>query len=509
MGVCGSGSINDNESPTKENAEKYIEQKYEKGDTLGKGGSCKVVVCTERATSQKFALKIMQAREKINKELFEKEKDVLQKLSHQNIIQFKESHIDSLNYYIVTTLCEGGELFDRIVDKANPITEKRASELIRTMLEAIRHCHQKNIVHRDIKPENFVFKTKAQDSEMVLIDFGCAKIVEDETAYADLVGTPYYLAPESAVGHKYKRTGKVLKSSDLWAIGVIAYVCMTGRPPFNGHTNRDIFTAIIKKPLKFPQSVELSESFTDFCIKILKKSPKRRLVLEDALKHPWVLGQEASDKKIPDDVIRVLRQFNQQSKLKKAITKVLASNMGNEPKIKIQEHFKKLDKNNDGSLDLNELTQLLMQMGFPADEAQRDAEKIMEDTDTDNNGSIDFNEFAQIWQRKLLTVNENYIDAVFKVLDEDNNGQIEAAELAKVLGMEGKQNEEEIKSYIREVDSDGDGQLSYQEFKNAMLEKCDLRTGPVVGFELQAEDIEDIERFEYGVDIDAEGVEGY
>jgi len=505
MGICGSNSVNDNDVPAKENAEKYIDQKYEKGVTLGKGGSCKVVVCTERATSQKFALKIMQAREKINKELFEKERDVLQKLNHPNIIQFKECHVDNTNYYIVTTLCEGGELFDRIVDKANPITEKRASELILTMLKAIQHCHDKNIVHRDIKPENFVFKTKAQDSEMVLIDFGCAKVVEDSTTYADLVGTPYYLAPESAVGHKYQRTGKVLKSSDLWAIGVIAYVCMTGRPPFNGHSNRDIFTAIIKKPLKFPQSVELSNSFTDFCIKILKKSPKRRLVLTDALEHPWVLGQEASDKKIPDDVIRVLRQFNQQSKLKKAITKVLASNMGNEPKHKIQAHFKKLDKNNDGSLDLAELTTLLVEMGFSERVAKTDAKNIMAETDADKSGSIEFEEFAQIWQRKLLTVNENYIDAVFKVLDEDNNGQIEAAELAKVLGMEGKQNEEEIKSYISEVDTDNDGQLSYEEFKNAMLEKCDLRgTGPVVGYELQQKDIEDIERSEVGVDIDAE-----
>jgi len=506
MGICGSSSANETNAPTKENPDKYISQKYSTGATLGKGGSCKVLVCTERATSQKFALKIMQVREKINKELFAKEEKVLKMLNHPNIIQFKESHVDSSNYYLVTTLCEGGELFDRIVDKTNPITEKRASELIRTMLEAIKHCHEKQIVHRDIKPENFVFKTKAQDSQMVLIDFGCAKIVEDEKSYTDLVGTPYYLAPESAVGHKYNRTGKVLKSSDLWAIGVIAYVCMTGRPPFNGHSNRDIFTAIIKKPLKFPQTIDLSKSFCDFCINILKKSPKRRLKLELALTHPWVKGEEASDKEIPEDVIRVLRQFNQQSKLKKAITKVLASNMGNEPKVKIQEHFNRLDKNNDGSLDIDELTTLLVGLGFSRSEAEQDAKNIMEDADTDRSGSIEFKEFAQIWQRKLLTVNENYIDAVFKVLDDDNNGTIEANELAKVLGMEGKQNEDEIKSYISEVDTDNDGKLSYEEFKNAMLEKSVLKNNnAVVGFELNQGDIEDIERNDIGnVDIDAE-----
>merc|ERR1719273_2769518 len=150
------------------------------------------------------------------------------------------------------------------------------------MLSAIDHCHRKNIVHRDLKPENFVFKTEDQDSDMVLIDFGCAKVVKDDVEYKDLVGTPYYLAPESAAGHKYIRTGAVLKSSDIWSIGVIAFVLMTGRPPFNGHSNTEIFSSIIKKPLKFPATVKLSQDFLKFCKEMLKKSPKRRMTLEKA-----------------------------------------------------------------------------------------------------------------------------------------------------------------------------------------------------------------------------------
>merc|ERR1719273_2135587 len=169
------------------------------------------------------------------------------------------------------------------------------------MLQAIEHCHAKNVVHRDLKPENFVFKTKAQNSEMFLIDFGCAKIVKDDEEYKDLVGTPYYLAPESAAGHKYIRTGAVLKCSDIWSIGVIAYVLMTGRPPFNGHSNTEIFSSIIKKPLKFPAGVKLSKSFIDFVKKMLKKSPKQRMKLKMALAHPWVSGEQASDKELSSD----------------------------------------------------------------------------------------------------------------------------------------------------------------------------------------------------------------
>jgi len=468
----------------------YISNKYESGITLGKGGSCRVLQCTKKATGEKFALKIMAKQEKMNAELWEKERDILQMLDHDNIMTFVESHDDSDNYYIVSELYEGGELFDRIVDQNNPLTETRVSELVRTMLLAIQHCHSKDIVHRDIKPENFVFKSKDKNSDMVLIDFGCAKQVEDKTPYKDLVGTPYYLAPESAVGHKYIRTGLVLKSSDVWSIGVIAYVMLTGRPPFNGQTNTEIFQNIIKKPLKFPHKVKLSKPFIEFCQLMLKKSPKRRMKLEAALKHPWVQGKNTSNTKVAEDVIRVLRQFNQQSKLKKAITKTLATNMGTEPQKKIREQFDRLDKNGDGALDATELSLLLIDMGFTKTQAQSEASKIIKSTDDDGSGEIEFDEFAQIWQRKLLSVNDSYIHAVFSVLDEDGNGTIEAHELAKVLNMKDEGDEEKVQELIKEVDTDGDGVISWEEFYAAMVEKGDFGgKGADVGQELNENDL--------------------
>jgi len=470
--------------------EDYIKKTYNQGETLGKGGSCRVVACTEYESGKKFALKIMSNQEKMNFELFEKERDILLMLKHPNIMKFVEAHTDKTGYYIVSELYEGGELFDRIVDHKNPLTETRVSNLVRTMLLAIQHCHSKNIVHRDIKPENFVFKTMDKNSEMVLIDFGCAKQVEDNTAYKDLVGTPYYLAPESAVGHKYIRTGLVLKSSDIWSIGVIAYVMLTGRPPFNGQTNTEIFQNIIKKQLKFPAKVKLSKHFIEFCQLMLKKSPKRRLKLEAALAHKWVQGKSTSDDKVSEDVIRVLRQFNQQSKLKKAITKTLAANMGSEPQKKIKEQFDRLDKNGDGALDANELSLLLIDMGFTKIQAHQEAKKIIQSTDVDNSGEIEFNEFAQIWQRKLLSVNDSYIHAVFSVLDEDGNGKIEAHELAKVLNMKGDGSDEKIAELIKEVDSDGDGVISWEEFHAAMVEKGDFGAdGADVGQELDVNEL--------------------
>jgi len=489
MGTCFSTGRRST-TELKPEGDVYIAKKYEQGETLGKGGSCRVVQCTERSSGVKYALKIMSKREKMNAELWEKEKNILSMLDHEYIMTFIESHDDSINYYIVSELCEGRELFDRIVDQSNQLTERRVSELVRTMLLAIKHCHDKNIVHRDIKPENFVFKSMDKNSDMVLIDFGCAKVVEDDTPYKDLVGTPYYLAPESAVGHKYIRTGNVLKSSDVWSIGVIAYVMLTGRPPFNGQTNTEIFQNIIKKPLKFPHKVKLSKNFIDFCQLMLKKSPKRRMKLKNALDHPWVQGKDTSNAKVAEDVIRVLRQFNQQSKLKKAITKTLATNMGTEPQKKIREQFDRLDKNGDGALDASELSLLLIDMGFTKTQAHSEASKIIKSTDADGSGEIEFDEFAMIWQRKLLSVNDSYIHAVFSVLDEDGNGTIEAHELAKVLNMQGDGDDEKIKELIDEVDTDGDGVISWEEFYAAMVEKGGIGTkGADVGQELNESDL--------------------
>jgi len=497
MGICGSSSPGPNASSNEianagnpeevfgktTNPNGYIKARYTQGRTLGKGGSCRVVEATDQADkTKKYALKIMSLRERMNQDLWQKEKTILKALGeHKNIIKFVEAHQDSTGYYILSELCEGGELFDRIVDKNNPITEKRASELVNTMLTAIKHCHDRNIVHRDLKPENFVFKTKAKDSDMVLIDFGCAKVVEDDKEYKDLVGTPYYLAPESAAGHKYIRTGKILKASDVWSIGVISYVIMTGRPPFNGHSNTEIFSSIIKKPLKFPVQVNLTKDFIDFCQHMLKKSPKRRMTLHKALDHRWVKGEAASDKAISEDVIRVLRQFNQQSKLKKKITKTLADHMGSEPQKKIREHFDRLDKNGDGALDASELALLLKDMGYSPSEAMVEAKKMISSSDNDASGEIEFDEFAQIWQRKLLTVNQSYIHAVFTVLDEDGSGEIEIDELAKVLDMDLDKNREELMEIIKEVDSDGNGKLNFQEFQQAMMEKKSDRPNKPVG----------------------------
>lgn len=436
--------------------------------TLGKGASCRVVEAINKSDpSEKLAIKIMSKDKAITKTLYNHEVKILTKLQHKNIIKLINNMQDDSNYYVLTGLCEGGELFDRIVNPNFNITEKTAAHLIRDMLLSLQYCHQKNIVHRDLKPENFVFETEEEDANIVLIDFGCAKEVNEETEYKELVGTVYYLAPElAAQTSKVPKTGKVLKAADVWSMGVIAFVMMTGRPPFKGRTNKEIFTNVIRDTLQFPDDIELSDGFKDFVKQALIKNPHKRISLEDAIRHPWVQGKDAKEIAINKEVVRYLRQFNYQSKLKKAITQCLARNMSEEPEKEVRRHFARLDKDGDEKLDEDELKLLLLDMGFAPSKAKGESMKIMEQADTNKNGTIEFDEFKAIWHRKLLSQHDQYIHRVFAVFDDNGDGEIDANELQEVLGEDfGK-----IVEMIQEVDIDKNGKISFEEFQKAMQE---------------------------------------
>jgi calcium-dependent protein kinase len=446
----------------------YAGYDFEKKKVLGEDASCKVVTAIRKNDKLAVAVKIMDKSRKIHGDMFKKEHAILKELSHPNIINLIETFQAKNKFYIVTELSQGGELFDRIVDPKFSMTEKIVSSYMMQVLEALNHLHSRNIVHRDLKPENFIFKSAAVDAPIILIDFGTALVVDDNEEYTDLVGTPFYLAPESA-SNRPSRTGKMLKSSDIWSAGIITYICLTGSPPFYGNTNRDICHAIVRNKVTFPDhKPPLSAGFQDFVGKALQKRWKKRITMDEAMQHNWILGEAATENKINVDAVRSLRQFNYQSKLKKAVSGILASNMGEGPSERVLKHFKSLDKDGDDRLSVEELEALFQEVGYQNDTATAEAQRVMSEVDKDQDGHISLEEFGIVWQRKLLAVNEQYIKAVFGVLDNDNNGEITAAELGAVLE---DLSEEDVATIIKEADTNGDGKIQYKEFRNAMKER--------------------------------------
>jgi len=285
------------------NAEFNIMQHYSFGRTLEESLSSQILEVTEILTGKKFALKVMSKTDM--RVAFERETKILKLLQHPNIMAYKDSHSDSNYFYIVYELCTGGDLLDCLVDSDWCINEKRASELIGTMLLAVQHCHENHVVHRDLKPENFVFKTTDENSKICLIDFGCAKIVKDNVRYRDASVTHLYLAPEVVGGRRISRTGQIFKCSDMWSMGVIAYTMMTGQVPFYGMTAADIFNSILYDKLTFPEGTNnLSEPFQDFCKRLLMKSPHQRMTVSEALEHPWIQSRFVSPQVVPSSFCR-------------------------------------------------------------------------------------------------------------------------------------------------------------------------------------------------------------
>lgn len=136
--------------------------------------------------------------------MLEQELLVLMECDHPNIVKFYETYMDKKYYHIVMEFCEGGELFEHLIS-IGKFSEADAAAIIKQILSAIRHVHEKNIAHRDLKPENIIFEKSSSDSSnkinIKLIDFGLSKLLTiDNQVMMTKLGTPYYVSPEVLEG---------------------------------------------------------------------------------------------------------------------------------------------------------------------------------------------------------------------------------------------------------------------------------------------------------------------
>lgn len=280
---------------------------------LGKGRTCEVVEivskkCPTRESREgPYACKILKKGKIAMQKIYERECKILTLLQHENCIEFVNGYTDDEAHYIVTNLCDGGELFHRITTTDEPYNEDDGRRITHDMLLSVKHIHEKGIIHRDLKPENFMFDTKDRASKLRLIDFGSAVEVQHGKKYKELAGTPYYMSPESV--RNLNRTEFDLRATDVWSIGVITYVTMSRRPPFGGPTNKDIFTKILKYKLKWPRACRWSNELKDFLRRVIEKDTVKRMTIEEALQHPWITGKKLDMEMINDHEVQDTKLF--------------------------------------------------------------------------------------------------------------------------------------------------------------------------------------------------------
>lgn len=186
---------------------------YTLGRTIGKGAFGIVYEATHNSSHKKYAIKSLVKSNLSETQKVKQEIQILKSISHPNIVQFYELFEDDVHLRIVSELCSGGELFDRII-KQGSFTEKDAIHLIKQLLSGVCYLHSKNIVHRDLKPENLLFNvatSQLEDCKLMITDFGLSRI-SDEDLLMTACGTPSFVAPEVIM-----RTGHGTPC-DLWSI---------------------------------------------------------------------------------------------------------------------------------------------------------------------------------------------------------------------------------------------------------------------------------------------------
>lgn len=266
---------------------------YKTGRTLGQGTYAVVKEAVHIKTGQYYACKViskklMEGREHMVRNEIQALKRVSQ--GHRSIVTLVDYFETMNNLYLVTDLCVGGELFDRICERGN-YYEKDAAHIVRTIVDAVVYLHDQGIVHRDLKPENLLFRDKTEESDLLIADFGLSRVVDDEkiTVLSTTCGTPGYMAPEI-----FKKTGHG-KPVDMWAIGVITYFLLCGYTPFDRDTTMEEMQAIINADYRFEPTQyweDVSEDAKDFINKLLTIDPAKRLSAKEALQHRWL--QEAA-----------------------------------------------------------------------------------------------------------------------------------------------------------------------------------------------------------------------
>lgn len=293
-----------------------ISKMYTLGEELGRGRFSVVKVATHLKEQAKYAVKVVENEsltDEENLEALETEIEILRMLQHPHIVNLKEVITTISDTFIVMELLSGGELFNRIVEKTC-FPEPEAQALFAQILLSMDYLHSLNIVHRDVKPENILYMAP-DENDIKLIDFGYAGLWSAEKQLTGLCGTPDYVAPEVLSWYDDDEHGTPYgKGSDLWSLGVLLFVILSGCSPFSADTEEQLLKQVAEAQYEFHEQdwKGISEPAKDLIRRLLVVSPASRLTMDEMLSHPWL--KEAVEKCRVDIAMRQKAMSSAQAK---------------------------------------------------------------------------------------------------------------------------------------------------------------------------------------------------
>ena len=420
----------------KEASERIEDKYFFMKDSLGVGLFGTVYKARHKENGQIRAVKKIRKDHQKAKDIESLLKDVeiLKKLDHPNIIKVYEFYQDQSSYYIVTDFCAGGELFDRIIQEKN-FNESRAAEMMKYILSAIAYCHEKGLVHCDLKPENILLASSdPNETLMKIIDFGNSSFCKPGERLKSKFGSVYYVAPE------------VLQASynekcDVWSLGVILFLMLSGKPPFNGNNDQAILTAVYRGEYSIagPEWENISDEAKDLISKMLIKDFNSRISAKEALNHSWFTNNTKEkilklEMPIARRSLRNLKDFRAGTKLQEAILYFLVNQLtSKEESQDLLDQFLSIDSDGDGKLTHDDLIKAYAKTGKDPIEAEEIVRTIMKHADKSSSGFINYSEFvtASISKRKFFS--EERLQLAFKLFDKENKGHIGVQELKQIF----------------------------------------------------------------------------
>ncbi|XP_060637551.2 serine/threonine-protein kinase 17A [Anolis sagrei] len=292
-GGGGGGRLSEIRTPirTEPFRERYL---LSPGRELGRGKFAVVKKCVKKETEKEFAAKFMRKRRKGQDCRMEIIHEIavleLAQLNHW-VITLHEVYETPTEMILVLEYAAGGEIFDQCVaEREDAFKEKDVRRLMRQILEGVSFLHRNNVVHLDLKPQNILLTSESPLGDIRLVDFGLSRVMKNSEELREIMGTPEYVAPEIL------SYDPISTATDMWSIGVLAYVMLTGVSPFLGSDKQETFLNISQMNVNYAEDFDLiSESAVDFIKSLLVKKPEERATADECLLHSWLAQTDVHD----------------------------------------------------------------------------------------------------------------------------------------------------------------------------------------------------------------------
>jgi calcium-dependent protein kinase len=452
--------------------QKDFRKKYEYQSLIGSGAFGKVRLYVDRdSRTFKYAIKTIKKNifKRHSIESIKREVDILRSLDHPNIVKYFETYEDECYLHIVMEYIAGDNLFRVLTDqKGFKFTERTISKIITCLLKAVLFLHHNGIIHRDIKPENIVFVELNNFNALKLIDFGLS-IQQNAKKDNRRVGTHYYMSPEMV-------RGNFNYASDVWSIGVILFIMVTGKQPFRGKSKEEVFEKIKKGAYdkNTLTRAKCSKEVKDLIKKMLVIEHTKRITVECALDHIWFKQFEKNKNinlVVDQEIIDSLKQFQYQNIFQKEIRFYLAKLCSDKEILKLKHAFLAIDKDNSGEIEYEEIPKIFNELNIEASDTE--LKNIFSSMDFHCDGKVNYSEFLAATISSINFNKEEKLWSAFKYFDTTDSGYITLDSVMDALKNSGVIIDEEgLTKTFNELQKKGK-KINFREFKAIALGKDD------------------------------------